>query len=405
MDDYIQERTENNAWLIYRADFYPIYTQRIWKGLCAEELIILSFVYYWTKNWNYVFATNEDLAELVWATSRTVKKFVKKLIELWLIECISKTIVWMGTDRRMKYTGGEKISLPLECASEAESTGGEKISLPKKGSKEANSTGGAKNALPWKGNKNIGTTLDNDRKTKENVHMFGSAKNALPWEENKFVGSTCDNSGKCQENGNPSEVQNLHPYKNNIKEYYFTDKISDEILPPQSDDKNKTELVQSDNKFMFNDGSIEYYTNLALQQTNLKDVVNILRPLFPHFVGYKWSKKEVEKALKQFQLNHDFIYNLVYDMKLLARCVEAKITKRQWFMHQRIDGYVPYTESQRDELILKIVTFIKRNNKDKELFEKRAHSIANLIGVDKYRKVFRSIPANPEDRVDLSGMY
>lgn len=373
MDDYIQERTENNAWLIYRADFYPIYTQRIWKGLCAEELIILSFVYYWTKNWNYVYATNEDLAELVWATSRTVKKFVKKLIELWLIECISKTIVWMGTDRRMKYTGGEKISLPLECASEAESTGREKISLPKKGSKKAKST--------------------------------GREKISLPWGENKFVGSTCDNSGKCQENGNPSEGKKFPPYKNIIKEYYFTDKISDEILPPQSDDKNKTKLVQPDNKFMFNDGSIEYYTNLALQQTNLKDVVNILRPLFPHFVGYKWSKKEVEKALKQFQLNHDFIYNLVYDMKLLARCVEAKITKRQWFMHQRIDGYVPYTESQRDELILKIVTFIKRNNKDKELFEKRAHSIANLIGVDKYRKVFRSIPANPEDRVDLSWMY
>lgn len=197
--------------------------------------------------------------------------------------------------------------------------------------------------------------------------------------------------------GTPQNGTQMLKVINNINA--FTEKN----FPSNSDSENKTELVQ--NEFKFNDGSIEYYATLVTQQTKLKDVVNILWPLFPHFVWYKWSKKEVEKALKQFTLDYDFVYNLIYDMKLLARCVEAKITKRQWFMHQRIDGYVPYTAEQREELILKIVTFIKRNNKDKELFEKRAHSIASLIGVDKYRKVFRSIPANPEDRVDLSGMY
>ena len=371
MEDYIQERTENNAGLIYKADFYPIYTQRLGKWLAAEELIILSFVYYWTKNWNYIYATNEDLAELVGVKIRTIVKLVKRLTDLWYIEVVSKTIVWMGTDRRMKYVwnidGGAKNALPLECASNAESNGGAKNALPKKASKKAKSV--------------------------------GSAKNARPWDKNKFLGETCDNSEKSQKNGNPSEVQNLHPYKNIYNRIYFTTKISDEISASKQQDTQSTEL---DNQFMFDDGSIEYYTKLTLQQSSLEDITNILRPLFPHPRWYKGSKKDVTKALKQHTLDYDFVYGLIYDMKLLWFMCEYNLVRWPWFMWQRIDTYVPYTEKQRDEDLIRIVTYIKRNNQDKTLFENRVADVVKLCGLDKYRKVFRSIPANREDCVDLS---
>ena len=370
MEDYIQQRTENNAGLIYKADFYPLYTQWLGKWLLLEELLILSFVYYWTKNWNYIYATNEDLAELVGTTSRTVKKFVKRLTDLWYIEVISKTIVWMGTDRRMKYAwkslGGEKISLPTELASDAESNGGEKISLPKKSSKKAKSTGGEKISLPWS--------------------------------ENKFLGETCDNSEKCQERGNPSEGKKFPPYKNIYKKnILFTDVLSEQSATPPA--TNSTELS---NQFMFDDGSIEYYTQLTLQQSSLEWVTDVLRKLFPHVRWYKWAKKDVTKALKQHTLDYDFVYGLIYDMKLLWFMCEFSLVRWPGFMSQRIDTYVPSTEKQRDEDLKKIVMYVKRNNQDKTLFETRVKDIVKLCGLEKYRKIFRSIPANAEDRVDLS---
>ena len=372
MDNYIQERTENNAGLIYKADFYPIYTQRIGKWLSAEEMIILSFIYYWTKNWNYIYATNDDLAELAGIKLRTAIKLVKRLADLWYIEVVSKTIVWMGTDRRMKYIwkidGGAKNALPLECASNAEIDGGAKNALPKKGSNKA--------------------------------EIDGGAKNALPWGKNKFLGITLDNSGKCQKNGDPSEVQNLHPYKNIYNRIYFTPKISDEISVVKTADEKSTEL--SDDVFMFNDGSIEYYTKLILQQPSLEDITNVLRPLFPHPRWYKGAKKDVTKALKQHTLDYDFVHGLIYDMKLLSFLCEYNLVRWPWFMWQRIDTYIPYTEKQRDEDLTRIVTYIKRNNQDKTLFEQRVTDVVKLCWLEKYRKVFRSIPANREDCVDLS---
>lgn len=372
MDDYIQQRTENNAGLIYKADFYPIYTQRLGKWLSAEEMIILSFIYYWTKNWNYIYATNEDLAELAGIKLRTAIKLVKRLADLWYIEVVSKTIVWMGTDRRMKYTwkidGGAKNALPLECASNAESDGGAKNALPMISRSKAKSTGGAKNALPWG--------------------------------KNKFVGETLDNSGKCQENGNPSEVQNLHPYKNIYNRIYFTTKISDEISAVKSTDTQSTELV--DNQFMFDDGSIEFYTNSVLQQSKPEDMVEILRKQYPHPVGYKGSKKGCVKPLKNLKLDYDFIYGLIYDMKLLKFQVEYGLVKWPGFMSQYLDWYIPLTENQRDAQLYKIVEYVKRHNQDKSLFEARAKDLVQFLWYEKYRKIFRSIPANREDCVDLS---
>lgn len=379
MGDYIQERTDNNAGLIYKADFYPVYTQRLGKWLAAEELIILSFIYYWTKKWSYIYATNEELAEMVGSTSRTVKKFIKRLVDLWYIDVVSKTIVGLWTDRKMKFIGGEKISLPwdggekislpLEWASNAESYGGEKISLPKKGKAKAKSTGGEKISLPW--------------------------------EENKFIESTLDNSEKSQKNGNPSEGKKFPPYKNNIKELFIYDKnfssTSDDVAA-QSEDVNNTEL---DNEFMFNDGSIEFYTHSVLQQTKLEDKMNVLWPLFPHLPWYKWKKKDTLKALKQFTLDHDFVYNLIYDMKLLSFQCEYGLVKWQWFMSQWIDTYTPLTEKERDKQLYKVIEYIKRHKEDQSVFESRAQEMIKFIGYPKYHEIFRSIPANVWDRVIL----
>ena len=372
MEDYIQERTENNAGLIYKADFYPIYTQRFGKWLCVEEMLILSFVYYWTKNWNYIYATNDDLVELTWTSQATVKRMLKKLIDLWYIEVITKTIVWMGTDRKMKFIwfsdGRLKMSSPLEWASEAESNGRLKMSSPKKDSSKAKST--------------------------------GRLKMSSPWSKNKFLGTTLDNSGKCQKKGNPSDGSKWATYKNIYKEnILFTEKNSDEFYPSKPEDIQSTKL---DNTFMFDDGSIEYYAKLTLQQSSLEDITNILRPLFPHPRWYKGSKKDVTKALKQHTLDYDFVYGLIYDMKLLWFLCEYNLVRRPGFMWQRIDTYVPYTEKQRDEDLIRIVTYVKRNNQDKSLFEKRVAEIIKLCWLEKYRKVFRSIPANREDIVDLS---
>lgn len=371
MEDYIQERTENNAGLIYKADFYPIYTQRFWKWLCVEEMLILSFVYYWTKNWNYIYATNEDLAELTWTSTATVKRMLKKLIDLWYIEVATKTVVWMGTDRKMKFIwfsdGRLKMSSPLECASNAESNGRLKMSSPKKDSSKAKS--------------------------------IGRLKMSSPWGKNKFLESTWQNGQKNWEKPVPPEGSKWAAYKNIYKENIFTTEISDEIPASQNSNIQSTEL---DNEFMFNDGSIDYYTKLALQQSSLEDVTNILRPLFPHPRWYKGSKKDVTKALKQHTLDQSFIHGLIYDMKLLWFLCEYNLVRRPWFMWQRIDTYVPYTEKQRDEDLTRIVTYIKRNNQDKSLFEKRVADIVKLCGLEKYRKVFRSIPANREDTVDLT---
>ena len=373
MDDYVQQRTENNAGLIYKADFYPIYTQRFGKWLCVEELLILSFVYYWTKNWNYIYATNDDLVELTWTSSATVKRMLKKLIDLWYIEVVTKTIVWMGTDRRMKYVwnsdGRLKMSSPIESSSEANSDGRLKMSSPKKDSSKAES--------------------------------IGRLKMSRPWGKNKFLGSTLQKGQKNWENPVPPEGSKWAAYKNIYKKnILFTEENFDVSNEPSAQpDVQSTKL---DNEFMFNDGSIEYYTKLTLQQSSLEDVTNILRPLFPHPRWYKGAKKDVTKALKQHTLDQSFVYGLIYDMKLLWFLCEYNLVRRPGFMWQRIDTYVPYTDKQRDEDLTRIVTYIKRNNQDKSLFEKRVADVIKLCGLEKYRKVFRSIPANREDTVDLS---
>ena len=173
---------------------------------------------------------------------------------------------------------------------------------------------------------------------------------------------------------------------------------SDEV-PAQS--VGWEEITGLEDGFMFNDGSIEFYTKSVLQQTKLEDKMNILWQFFPHFVWYKWKKKDVIKALKQFTLDYDFVYGLIYDMKLLAFQCEYWLVKRQWFMSQRIDTYTPLSEKERDKQLYKIIEYIKRHKEDQSIFEKRAQEMIAFIGYPKYHEIFRSIPANVGDRVIL----
>ena len=97
------EWIENNAWLIFRADFYPIYTERCWLWLSTDEKLIASFIKYWTRNWWFIYATNTQLWELIESSESTAKRCVKKLESRWVITVIEKKIFWLGTDRKMKY--------------------------------------------------------------------------------------------------------------------------------------------------------------------------------------------------------------------------------------------------------------------------------------------------------------
>ena len=247
------------------------------------------------------------------------------------------------------------------------------------------------------------STLDNwevSAVANSDAKIENSVDNLDNWEVSA-VANRCIENRYTENRYSENETQMLKVIKINAlnnKNKCFP-QISNEISEQTDKCDTQTKL---DNQFTFNDGSIQYYTQLTLQQTRLDDVTNILRPLFPHPRGYKWAKKDVTKALKQYTLDYDFVYGLIYDMKLLWFLCEYGLVRWPWFMWQRIDTYTPYTEKQRDEDLTRIVTYIKRNNQDKSLFEKRVADVVNLCGLEKYRKVFRSIPANREDTVDLS---
>lgn len=227
-------------------------------------------------------------------------------------------------------------------------------------------------------------------------YLEGCTKNEDSSIQNEY---SCTKKRDTKKRDTQNDTQMLKVNKINAwsnKDKYFTE-TSDEV-PAQSEDVNNTEL---NNEFMFNDGSIEFYTHSVLQQTKLEDKMNILWPLFPHLPWYKWKKKDTLKALKQFTLDHDFVYNLIYDMKLLAFQCEYWLVKWQWFMSQWIDTYTPLTEKERDKQLYKIIEYIKRHKEDQSVFESRAQEMISFIGYPKYHEIFRSIPANIWDRVIL----
>jgi len=97
------EVNKNNAWLVQRADFYPVYTQFLFLDVNATELMILSYLYYWTKNWGWIYTKNEDLAFISKASVSTVTRALKELVKNWYINVDEKKLR-MWTDRKMQVT-------------------------------------------------------------------------------------------------------------------------------------------------------------------------------------------------------------------------------------------------------------------------------------------------------------
>lgn len=93
---------KNNASLINYADFYPLYTWFMYSDLSLTECVILSYLYYWTKNWKWIYTSNDELARLTKSSRAVITKTLKHLSDLWYIDMKIKRIVWVWTDRKMK---------------------------------------------------------------------------------------------------------------------------------------------------------------------------------------------------------------------------------------------------------------------------------------------------------------
>lgn len=93
---------KNNASLINYADFYPLYTWFMYSDLSLIECVILSYLYYWTKNWKWIYTSNDELAKLTKSSRAVITKTLKHLSDLWYIDMKIKRIVWAWTDRKMK---------------------------------------------------------------------------------------------------------------------------------------------------------------------------------------------------------------------------------------------------------------------------------------------------------------
>lgn len=104
------EWIENNAWLIFRADFYPIYSERYWLWLSTDEKLILSFIHYWTKNGQWIYATNLQIAMLIESSESTAKRCLKSLKEKWFVSIVEKR-TQTGTDRKLRFNKVSSQSL------------------------------------------------------------------------------------------------------------------------------------------------------------------------------------------------------------------------------------------------------------------------------------------------------
>jgi len=97
------EVNKNNAWLLYEADFYPLYTDFLKLDINATELIIISYLYYWTKKGKRIYTKNEDLAVLTKTSTATITRTIKNLVDKWYISVVEKKLR-IGTDRKMQVT-------------------------------------------------------------------------------------------------------------------------------------------------------------------------------------------------------------------------------------------------------------------------------------------------------------
>lgn len=97
------EVNKNNAWLLYEADFYPLYTDFLSLDITWTELIVISYLYYWTKNGRWIYTNNELLARLTKTSTATITRTLKNLVDKGYINVnLKKTMNW--SDRKMQVT-------------------------------------------------------------------------------------------------------------------------------------------------------------------------------------------------------------------------------------------------------------------------------------------------------------
>lgn len=97
------EVNKNNSSLIYEADFYPLYTDFLQLDINTTELIVISYLYYWTKNNRWIYTNNEALATLTKTSTATITRTLKNLVDKWYINVnFKKTMNW--SDRKMQVT-------------------------------------------------------------------------------------------------------------------------------------------------------------------------------------------------------------------------------------------------------------------------------------------------------------
>lgn len=97
------EINKNNSGLIYEADFYPLYTDFLQLDINTTELIVISYLYYWTKNNRWIYTNNEALAKLTKTSTATITRTLKNLVDKGYINVnFKKTMNW--SDRKMQVT-------------------------------------------------------------------------------------------------------------------------------------------------------------------------------------------------------------------------------------------------------------------------------------------------------------
>lgn len=97
------EINKNNAGLLYEADFYPLYTDFLKLDINTVELVIISYLYYWTKKGKWIYTNNESLAVLTKTSTATITRTLKNLVDKWYISINTKKMMtW--TDRKMQVT-------------------------------------------------------------------------------------------------------------------------------------------------------------------------------------------------------------------------------------------------------------------------------------------------------------
>ena len=97
MEPNIQDRlevAENNANLLLKPKFIPVYTELNGKWLSLMDKVLYWFIEFFLSNNDKFYCSNEQLADLLETTAQTISKSIKHLEELWYIELNKKMKTW-----------------------------------------------------------------------------------------------------------------------------------------------------------------------------------------------------------------------------------------------------------------------------------------------------------------------